>query len=328
MKNKIIVLIGAGQLGSRHLQGVLKHPEDLNIFVIDSSQVSIKTCKERIAEVDHKHNISFKNSVEDLPEFIDFAIIATNSDVRAKIIHNLLESKKVKNLLLEKVLFQRDSDYIAIDALLKETNTNTWVNHSRRCMPFYKDLRINLQGEEKLEVLIYGMEWGLASNALHFIDLISFLSDSRLAELNLEELNPSISKSKRQGFIEISGAISGRTTNGSSFKIVCTPSPDKVVKPVSLVFLTPGKRCFVQEGVLSEIITLHEDNAYKSIAKQAKMLYQSELTHLIMYDVIEKGTCDLPTYQECFRDHQAYINKVLTFYNNLRNENKELCPIT
>ena len=49
MKN--IVIIGAGELGSRHLQGVLKSRGRFNVFVVDPSDSALQTANARAEEV-------------------------------------------------------------------------------------------------------------------------------------------------------------------------------------------------------------------------------------------------------------------------------------
>lgn len=59
MKN--ILLIGAGQLGSRHLQGIAKIDFKANICVVDPSEISIEIAKERYKQINKNEKI---NSIE------------------------------------------------------------------------------------------------------------------------------------------------------------------------------------------------------------------------------------------------------------------------
>ena len=63
MKN--IVIVGSGQLGSRHLQGVLKYnKEKLAVYVMDPSQDALEVSKERATEVDHNHELHFITNIQ------------------------------------------------------------------------------------------------------------------------------------------------------------------------------------------------------------------------------------------------------------------------
>ena len=99
-------IIGAGQLGSRHLQGLLSYKkESLNIFIIDPSDDSLFIAKQRALELEHKHSLTFTDSFQELPKHLDFVVIATNSKVRFVVMEILLQHASVSYLILEKVLF-------------------------------------------------------------------------------------------------------------------------------------------------------------------------------------------------------------------------------
>ena len=55
MKN--IVLIGAGKLGSRHLQALAKLSISATIYVIDLNSNAIEVAKERFHEIPYNPNI-------------------------------------------------------------------------------------------------------------------------------------------------------------------------------------------------------------------------------------------------------------------------------
>lgn len=81
MKN--IVIVGSGQLGSRHLQGVLKYnKEKLAVYVMDPSQDALEVSKERATEVDHNHELHFITNIQNYPKEAEVAIVATNFNVR------------------------------------------------------------------------------------------------------------------------------------------------------------------------------------------------------------------------------------------------------
>ena len=81
-----IVLIGAGKLGSRHLQALAKIGIESNIFVVDPSAESREIAFARYNEVQVNSNIKhleFKDDISDLKiQRADVAIIATSSEIR------------------------------------------------------------------------------------------------------------------------------------------------------------------------------------------------------------------------------------------------------
>ena len=118
MKN--LVIIGAGQIGSRHLQGLAKINDDLNITVIDPSSESLETAKERYFQVDRLNNFCEVNFRKDIPKFqkLDIAIIATSSKLRKKVIKDLLVNSEPNYFIIEKVAFQNLEDFEEIKNIL------------------------------------------------------------------------------------------------------------------------------------------------------------------------------------------------------------------
>ena len=105
-----ILLIGAGQLGSRHLQGLMKCRLPVRIEVIEPSEKNRNTAIERAGRRKVqaiKPNLIFRKSLDEVScREADLVIIATNSDVRAEIVTELTDRVKVRYLILEKVVYQ------------------------------------------------------------------------------------------------------------------------------------------------------------------------------------------------------------------------------
>ena len=77
---KNIAIIGAGNLGSRHLQALALIDFPINIDVTDLSKESLKTAKKRWEEMpanDLIKQIQFVNSIDELSANLDVVIIAT-----------------------------------------------------------------------------------------------------------------------------------------------------------------------------------------------------------------------------------------------------------
>ena len=105
-----IVIIGSGQLGSRHLQALSLLDRPALIFVVDPNEDSLKLAEKRFLEISNAGNrivdVKYCSSIDKIPNHIDLAIISTNSDIRRAIIENLLNCCRVNYLILEKVLFR------------------------------------------------------------------------------------------------------------------------------------------------------------------------------------------------------------------------------
>ena len=122
MKN--IAIIGAGQLGSRHLQALVHVQKKINIQVVDSSEDSLKTAEMRFNEVSEnfKGTISFHTNISFLEKKLDVVIVATNSKVRRSVVDQLVNHSKIEYLILEKFLFINEQDYFYTEKLFAEKN--------------------------------------------------------------------------------------------------------------------------------------------------------------------------------------------------------------
>lgn len=92
---KTILIAGAGQLGSRHLQGVKTSKHQLDIWVYDLSEESLKVAEERYNQVESDNKTAhFVTSIDLVPAEIDIVIVASSSKPRAAIIKSILTQNK------------------------------------------------------------------------------------------------------------------------------------------------------------------------------------------------------------------------------------------
>lgn len=322
---KTIVLIGAGQLGSRHLQALSKINFAANIQVIDPFPSSLEVAKTRFEQMPHNQNIkiSYVTSTQEINKKIDIAIIATNADVRASVIANLVEVCEVDNLILEKVLFQKIEDYETISKLLIEKNIKTWVNHPFRAYPFYKNLRALLKDSSCISYQLQGGDWGLGCNGLHYIDLLAFLSGHNDLIVNNQRLDRRLKPSKRKSFVEFTGTLSGKL-GPHCFDLSCHDQQS----PLSAMICSDNLNIIIDESVGWIRMSQREDGWTWKEENLKLVLYQSELTHTVVTDILESGKCDLPTYQEAMRIHLPFINSLIEHLNIIEQKNYSFCPIT
>ena len=104
-----VLIIGSGQIGSRHLQSLSKLNRRVNISVIDKNPNSIKSAKAIFNEMSINKNlvsVNYYDSMNYLNGEYDIAIIATGADVRKKVIKETLKRAKIKYFILEKIVCQ------------------------------------------------------------------------------------------------------------------------------------------------------------------------------------------------------------------------------
>jgi len=303
---KKVAIIGAGQLGSRHLQAIALHEQELSIYVVDPIEESLNRSKDRFLEVDNYYNkqLSFIQSVNELPSVLDFVIIATNSLQRLSVLKELLQNSMVHYLLLEKFLFPKVEEYKEALNLIEEKQVKAYVNCVRRMWPSYREFKNNLMPNSTIKLKVTGSNWNLASNAIHFLDLFFYLTNDETMIIESSKLDNEPVENKRPGYIEFTGTLTGYAENGNEITLASTVSEDLGVE----IIIESGNQHYIIKEGLQEI---HSNN----IIEQFSIYNQSGLTHKIFEQLIEKDTCDLVTFERSVADHLLLLRAFNKFLN-------------
>lgn len=317
-----VAIIGAGQLGSRHLQGLKTANHELNIYIMDQSEQSLKVAEERYNQVDdngyHK-NVVFCHQISELPSQLEITIIATGSKPRAMLTKLLLEHSSVKYVVFEKVLFQKLSEYFEIKTLLDEKHVTAWVNCPRRMWNFYANMRKEFYGTTTHMALIGG-DWGMGCNSIHFIDLYAYLTGNSLMRVDASGLNGKLYDSKRPGYKEILGLLCCNFTNNGTLlldssivnlKEMITISNERVTYSIS----EGGRECWIRD-----------ENGERM--EKFDIPYQSQMTGMLIDTILDSNNCQLPSYWESMQLHIPFIMKVLDYVNKISENQTDACPIT
>ena len=310
-----ILICGAGQLGSRYLQGISKLKFDYNVYVYDISQKSIERAKERWSHVKKNRffkEIFFIKNFDIIPKKIDFVIVSSLSSVRLENIKCINKITSVNYWILEKVLAQNESQIKKIKSLIYKSK-GSWVNTPRREMSWYNFIKSKINVNNKIKIEIKGGRWGLLSNAIHFIDLASWITTKKLTRIDSSNLESKWFESKRKGFYETYGLISCEFENGSILNINCKNDD-------SPLFINIYEKDYSWE--ISEI----NGKAVRSdgLKIEGKIEMQSEITQKIITKIIETGDCSLPKLLESSKMHTIYLNNLLSNNNSYKN----ILPIT
>jgi hypothetical protein len=321
MKN--IMIIGAGQLGSRHLQGALLSKYALNITVVDLSKDSLKVAESRAAEVNYGNKdskVNFSQTIESDLE-VDICIIATTANVRFKVFEELVSKCTVDSVIFEKVLFQTEKEYTDTQVLLDSNNVNAWVNCPRRIFPAYQKIQQLLLNETELDMTMVGKNWGMACNSIHFIDLFSFLTNSTDITIDFSQLDKHVVPSKRGGYYEVNGTIQGQNSKGQSFKLNCIESNNIE----SLVTFTSHNLKITVKETGGEYII--EKNGQEAVADYTP-LYQSQLTHKNLEEIIDKSRSSLTSFRDSRQLHLPFIAGIKKHIELDLGKSLSCCPIT
>jgi predicted dehydrogenase len=318
-----IVIIGAGNLGMRHLQAVAQMTKPIKIYVVDISLSSLNSAQLAYTKVAHDcvSEIQFLTNIDQICEDVDVGIIATSSLSRRQVIVELFQHVHVKYLVLEKFLFPSLADYDEISDLLKKHSCKAWVNCARRMQPAYQNIRKYFQGQSNIVCSVVGGNWGLGCNGIHMIDMLAFLFDDIDFSFDTAYLDPGYIDSKRHGYIEFTGTLTGRS-NSCSFFSFYSDRNNNYAPVISIQ--NHNIRCIIDESLGKALIT--QRGEYPPPI-DFPMLYQSQLTGLLIEEMVIDGNCQLPAYEESANLHKSLLTVFLRHYNTYRNE-LEVCPIT
>lgn len=314
-----VAIIGAGQLGSRHLQGLKGAASPLAITVMDSSNESLQISKERydtIPAIGEK-TIEYVTSIQELPSELDMVIIATASKPRAAIVKSLLDHSTVKYLVLEKVLFPCLSEYQEISKLLKEKHVRCWVNCPRRMYGMYKQIKETIETSNPIYMTNANENWGLCCNAIHMIDIFMYLTEEKEFRVETNWLNNEIEDSKRGGYIEMTGTLKVKTPNGSELTLISENN------------FTGEKHFLIENG--NNLYSISEGEGYILHGKKYEyaMPYQSQLTGLLADELLKTGGCSLSPFTLSVSYHKPFIEAMLSKYNKIKDTpDNKLLPIT
>jgi len=319
---KTVLLVGAGQIGSRYLQGLRQTSHPLRIVVVDPSRSAREIAAERWNEV-------IPNGVHATPAFFtnlsgalsssgseyDVAIVSTSAGPRRQVITAISESASVQCWILEKVLAQSPADVHAIVSSIG-LRSRAFVNTPRRLMKGFEELRRRLI--PPLDVHVYGGMWGLASNAVHMIDLVEWLAEDTTCGVSIGHESGNWYATKRHGYFDMTGEIEAVFENGSRLTMNADTAGSSVILNITD---SAGNHWSLDEQA---------GTARGGGRQQIEVLLelQSQMTPLLIDQLLETGSCGLPTLEVSARMHAVVLEALVQHWNESNDANDLLAPVT
>jgi len=318
---KSVLVVGAGNLGRRHLQSLALCKQDIEISVVDSSREALGFAKSAVEQIGLAGEIRFLDSLSDLQEGIDLAVVATTARGRLDILVRLLELG-VKDIVLEKVAFNSMVDIASARELLRGKHVRIWVNCPRRLYPIYKELKVKLAGEQFKSFEVSGNRFGMACNGIHFIDLLAYLIGENTYEISAAGVNQII-ESKRSGYVEFYGQMVGNFASGCEIKLTCGTEGRNAAFAIHMEMTNGSLDINELEGRVSLVL------AGKKEVIDFKSPYQSELTGPLVDSILTGRACDLASFEESMDLHSPFIQAAYDAYSAKYGENeKKYVPLT
>ncbi|MDV6236882.1 hypothetical protein CH379_014730 [Leptospira ellisii] len=327
MEDRKIAVIGAGQLGSRHLQSLAVLDRDFQLFAVDPNIQNLELAQGvyEKSRSNSSPSLRLADSLADLPRRLDVVILASSSKPRIGILRELERLKfEPKYAVLEKVLFPNRAEYEEAGNLFSSMGTSAWVNCNKMInSPFFNVVKEKKKEDphSKLHLEISGSDWGLACNSIHFIDVFADLCGTNRITLDNSGLDKIVFPSKRPGYIELSGVLSGVSENGDGIRIL-----DEKGKGLPLSIDIRFGRNSIEAKQNSDRYEVTDSSNQKL---NYPILYQSQLTSEIVGSLIATGDCKLPGYDWNASLHLSLLSSFIDHLESLGfNDPLYECPIT
>ena len=315
-----IVIVGAGQLGSRYLQGLIKCSTRLRIYVQDVSKQALLKAEHRWNEVNGPfthHIIFFVIDIERFPQQLDLAIIATTADSRPDVVRKIIRHSQVRYWILEKVLAQSTEALHALQ-LYVGSDSLAWVNTPRRSLPWHKRIREQLNLKIPLRLIVEGGPWGLACNAMHFLDVMAWWSGENLESVCTDHLDDKWFPAKRAGSWEICGTLTANFSGGSTAKLISVSIGEATY--LCKIVDANGTWCIDEENGTA----IYTDG----LEIPGRLPFQSEMTSALVDEILGSGRCLLPTLNSSVSIHRIFIDAMLDHWRAHQDPSATFIPIT
>ena len=326
---KRALLVGCGELGSRHLQALASMPMIREIEVVEPRPEGHSLGQKRLGEIPDRlesTEIRWLNSLEEASNGGDICILATQADVRGPLLHEIAGSKDYSSFLLEKVVTPSVPEYEELLTFSKDLDLSVWVNCKSRAQYSHKRAKKRLDPNEPIYLNVFGGNHGLVTNGVHIADLFCFYDGSDRVHFDESAIDPVLHPSKRgNDLFDLSGCLKGHSDNGSRLKM--TMSADHL-GPVFFSIASNGYRAAIND----ETKCLYESSAadgweWTRIPYDENILV-SHLTREFVTDIIMTGHCELPTLAECYPAHEFVLGELLGHFNRLLRTDGDRCPVT
>lgn len=304
MRRVDFLILGAGQLGSRHGQSLAKLKGAESITFVDPDPQSLETATARVQEVSKTVSVRALTELTQSVGRVKLAVVSTSSLARFQAVKSMLEFSIPEVILLEKLLAPDSATLNRLVAEVDFGDIPTFVNCPMPHFDHYRSSAQVLAASESTGPLTYEVfsnTIGLVTNSIHYLDhFFKLCGGSAISFVKFAE-RCQIVESKRQGYSEIVGSIFAETVAGDRLVITFEP---RGTKPEIRVEIRSGDHEHIFDE-LEEISTLKAPGV-EVISRKISTPHQSELTHLSL----ERLTSNQEPYWTPFEE-SVYLHSLI-----------------
>ena len=324
-----ILLVGCGELGSRHLQAVASLPQVQEIDVVDPRPQTQALGRARLAELAEpipSPRVRWCTSLEQARDGGALCIVSTQAQGRCQLIRDIAEGLHYSTFLVEKIVGQSIREIEELYAFVEAHGLSVWVNLKTRAYPTHLRIKQQVGIGEPIVFHSMGGNHGLANNGVHTADLFAFYDGAREIKLAGAAVDPVLHRSKRgDNVFDLSGTLQGVTAQGSHFTL--SYARDHAQSEVIAV-ATKRYRCLV-DHMGRWVVESDESTGWtwRQVPFEENILV-SHMTKGFVTDLLGSSRCLLPTLEESLIAHRFILGALQPTFSQLLERTVELCPVT
>ncbi|MDO8877147.1 MAG: Gfo/Idh/MocA family oxidoreductase [Pseudolabrys sp.] len=245
-----ILVVGAGQIGSRHIQALATTEGVGAVTAVDPGAASRDTALARWRDVPGHAGktltLAARLAEVSRVDKFDLAIIATSAPGRVEILKDIV-ALGVRRVLSEKLLFQSVAQLDVAVALCADSGVSLYPNYVYRFVSPWAAVAQQLKGRP-FTLNVAAGDIGLATNVPHWLDMFQFLAGrAAVTQVGITLSKPPYASKRGGGLLEIAGAASASAANGATF----TMSFDGPARSPVITLSAGGKHLTVDEETTS-----------------------------------------------------------------------------
>lgn len=309
-----ILVIGFGNMGCRHAQAFLQD-NSYKVSVIEPNDIVFNANLPRIGGT--VENIRRTTFVECQKDFFDFAVIATSAEMRLFLFKEVLNIG-IKNILLEKVVFQSAAQFHEALNLAEEHKASVYCNFLNRYSQSYNEIKNAINGP--IDFTVTGGHFGFACNALHYIDLFKYFTGTDITLIKNQLVKSASPNVRGDKYVEVFGQQIWESENGDRL-FISSDSENNSGKGSENQIRYSKNVHIINENTLSQF-NIGSNGKLDTV--KFDMPFASKLTETL-YQNIKAGTIKLPDIKETMSYHLQFFESI---NNSLGLLKSDLCPIT
>ena len=325
--SKKVLIVGCGQIGSRHLQAICCLPEILEIEVVDPSPQSLAVGQTRLEEVASRNpalTVRWLTDISQCSKEGDLCLVTTRAQGRFDLVQRIVEKLGYSSFLLEKIATQSIQEFKDLINYSRHHALKGWVHCQTRTYEVHRYIKSLLDPMEPIIFTEVAGNHGLACNGIHAADLFLFYDGTNQITLETSRLDDEVHPSKRgSGLMDVSGFLFGRSPKGSQLIL----SYDRHHRLSDVNTITTPRGRFIIDLNYPMAWGCSAGRSWQPIDVTENFLVSQTSKKLISL-ILRNEPCGLPTLEESLPAHEFILGALLPHFNRLCQREETSCPVT